>query len=132
MINEFFSLVDQDVGRSLYADDGALWIRGRNVSFVKRKVQAAVGQVEGWTKQQGFKQSVAKTQVICFSRQNKITPILIKLYEQLEQVKTIRFLGVWFYQKLTWNTHITKVQNKCKNVINILCCLAGQKWGASR
>ena len=77
----FFSLVDQGVGRSLYADDRALWIRGRKVSFVERKVQAAVGQVEGWTKQWGFKLSVAKTQVICFSRRHKIIPISKKLYE---------------------------------------------------
>ena len=100
---------------------------------MKRKVQAAVGQVEGWTKQWGLKLSVAKTQVICFSRPHTIIAISIKLYEQpLEQVKTIRFLGVWFDQKLTRNTHITKVQNKCKKVINILRCLAGQEWGASR
>ncbi|MGL5733124.1 MAG: hypothetical protein ACRCXE_03570, partial [Metamycoplasmataceae bacterium] len=33
--------------------------------------------------------------------------------------------------KLTFATHIKKVINKCKNV-NILRCLAGVDWGATR
>ena len=33
MINVFFFLVDQGVGKSLYADDGALFISCRNVFF---------------------------------------------------------------------------------------------------
>uniref|UniRef100_A0A8D0CT46 RNase H type-1 domain-containing protein n=2 Tax=Sander lucioperca TaxID=283035 RepID=A0A8D0CT46_SANLU len=86
MINDVFCHVDQGVGRSLYADDGALWIRGRNVAFVNKKVQDAVAQVEGWTNRWGFRLSVAKTQVICFSRRRKMAPMTVKLYGQtLEQ-----------------------------------------------
>ena len=33
MINDIFSQVEQSIGKSLYADDGALWIRNRNVSY---------------------------------------------------------------------------------------------------
>ena len=63
-------------------------------------MQAAILGVEKWANKWGFKLSVAKTQVICFSRRHKIAPISLKLYEQpLEQVKAIRFLGVWFDEK---------------------------------
>lgn len=133
MINDIFSQLEQSVGKSLYADDGALWVRGRNVLHVSKKMQAAIVDVEKWANKWGFKLSVEKTKVICFSRRHKVTPISMKLYEQpLELVKTVRFLGVWFDEKLTWNTHLDKVKNKCKKVINILRCLSGQEWGASR
>jgi len=75
--------------------------------------------------------SVAKTQVICFSRRHK--DITLKLYEQkLEQVSAVRFLGVIFDEKLTWKQHIEYVQNKCKKGNNLLRCLSGQNWGAAR
>lgn len=31
MINDFFLNVDRDIGSSLYADDGAIWKRGKNI-----------------------------------------------------------------------------------------------------
>ncbi|XP_050975638.1 uridine 5'-monophosphate synthase isoform X1 [Labeo rohita] len=133
MINDIFSQVEQNIGKSLYADDGALWIRGRNIPYINKKMQAAIDEVEKWTNKWGFKLSIAKTQVICFSRRHKISPLSLYLYrQQLEQVKVVRFLGVWFDEKLTWKVHLNKVKDKCKKVINMLRCLSGQEWGASR
>ncbi len=133
MINDIFTQVEHNVGKSLYADDGALWIRGRNISYVNKKIQAAIVEVEKWTNKWGFKLSVTKTQVICFSRQHKIIPLSLKLYGQpMEQVKAVRFLGVWFDGKLTWKVHLDKINDKSKKVINKLRCLSGWEWGASR
>jgi len=55
MINDIFSNIDQKIGKSLYADDGALWFRGRNESYVKSKMQEAIKEVEKWTNKWGFK-----------------------------------------------------------------------------
>uniref|UniRef100_A0A671QSF3 Reverse transcriptase domain-containing protein n=1 Tax=Sinocyclocheilus anshuiensis TaxID=1608454 RepID=A0A671QSF3_9TELE len=94
MINDIFSQVEHNIGKSLYADDGALWIRGRNISYINKKMQDAIVDVEKWANKWGFKLSVSKTQVICFSRRHKITPLSLKLYgNPLEQVKSVRFLG---------------------------------------
>jgi len=73
--------------------------------------------------------SVAKTQVICFSRRHK--DITLKLYEQkLEQVSAVRFLGVIFDEKLTWKPNIEYVQIKFIVANNLLRCRSGQDWGA--
>lgn len=52
--------------------------------------------------------------------------------QAIEQVKEFRFLGVWFDAKLTWNEHIKKVHAKCKKILNVMRCLRGSEWGASR
>lgn len=92
MINDIFEEMAGGVSKSLFADDGALWVRGRNQKFLQKKLLAAVDKVEQWANRWGFKMSVAKTQVICFAKRHK--EILIKLYgEILEQVRVIRFFG---------------------------------------
>ncbi|XP_016409773.1 RNA-directed DNA polymerase from mobile element jockey-like isoform X2 [Sinocyclocheilus rhinocerous] len=132
MINDIFHNVDTGIGRSLYADDGALWKRGRNVLFVENKMQKAVNEVENWANCWGFRFSVAKTQVICFSKKKKNPSLNVKMYGyQLEQVNVLRFLGMWMDSKLNFKIHIQKLIEKCKKGINVLRCLSGAEWGAS-
>jgi len=52
--------------------------------------------------------------------------------QELEQVKILRFLGMWMDSKLTFGIHIQKLIDKCKKGINVMRCLAGVEWGASR
>lgn len=133
MINDVFQNVKIDIGRSLYADDGAIWKRGRNVSHVTKIIQTAVNEVEKWANKWSFRLSVAKTQLVCFAKRNSIPEIKVKLYGQvLEQVKVIKYLGIWMDSRLTFKTHIEKVIEKCKRSNNILRCLTGMEWGACR
>lgn len=62
MINDVFSKVPKDIGRSLFADDGALWKRGRNIARVTGKVQGAIDEVVEWGWDWGCRFSVEKTQ----------------------------------------------------------------------
>lgn len=133
MINDIFQLIEPRVAKSLYADDGAIWKRGRNLEYVARKIQEAITVVEEWANTWGFKLSVSKTKVIGFSKRNKIRELRLKLYgQELEQVKIVKFLGMWMDSKLTWKKHIDQIVEKGKKGINVLKCLAGCDWGASR
>ncbi len=60
-----------NIGKSLYADDGALWISGRNVEYMQKKMQTAIIAVEKWSHKWGFKISVTKSLVICFAKKHK-------------------------------------------------------------
>ncbi len=51
--------------------------------------------------------------------------------QTIEQVK-VKFLGVWFDAKLTWNEHIQKIETKLQNILNVMRCLRGSEGGASR
>lgn len=55
MINDVFLDVGPGIGKSLFADDGALWKRGRNIKYTVSKVQEAIGRVEQWSMRWGFK-----------------------------------------------------------------------------
>lgn len=48
-INDIFSKVDRNIGKSLFADDGALWFRGRNNKYIMGKMQKAVDEVVKWS-----------------------------------------------------------------------------------
>ena len=39
MINDIFDNISEGFGLSLFADDGAIWKRGRNVEFIVKQVQ---------------------------------------------------------------------------------------------
>lgn len=88
--------------------------------------------MEEWGNKWGFRFSVDKTQVMCFSKKRVNPKVQITLYGQpLKQVLCIRFLGVWMDHKLTYGEHIQKVITKCKKAVNIMRCLIGSNWGAS-
>ena len=42
MINDIFVNIPEGIGRSPFADDGALWKRGRNVGHAVDKIQERV------------------------------------------------------------------------------------------
>uniref|UniRef100_A0A673MAK6 Uncharacterized LOC107721237 n=1 Tax=Sinocyclocheilus rhinocerous TaxID=307959 RepID=A0A673MAK6_9TELE len=133
MINDVFNQVQQQgVGRSLFADDGALWKRGRNILYINGRMQEAIRRVEEWAGDWGFKFSVEKTKTIIFSRKRIIPEINLKMYgRSLERVRVFKFLGIYFDSKLTWVDHINKVIEKCQKVLNIMRCVSGVAWGAS-
>ena len=39
---------------------------------------------------------------------------------------------MWMDEKLTWRHHLETVRDKCKKVNNLLRCLTGRDWGATR
>merc|ERR1712035_111460 len=132
MINDVFSKVPADIGRSLFADDGALWKRGRNMEHAIRKVQGAIDEVVEWGYDWGCRFSVEKTQTVFFTRKRIEEGMKLKMYgETLERVGTFKFLGVLFDSRLTWGDHMRRIEEKCKKVINVMRCLTGREWGAS-
>lgn len=47
-----------DMGRSLFADDRALWKRGENLEHTVKKIQDGIKQAETWETKWGFTFSV--------------------------------------------------------------------------
>jgi len=64
MIKDIFDSIPAGMGRSLFADDGALWKRGGNIDHIVKKLQEGIDQVEKWGEEWGFKFSVEKSNVL--------------------------------------------------------------------
>ena len=115
MINDVFSKIPVDIGRSLFADDGALWKRGRNIKHIIDKVQSAIDEVTKWGFDWGCRFSVEKTKTLVFSRKRIEEEMKLRMYgQELERVRVFKYLGVLFDNKLTWVDHIKRIEDKCK------------------
>lgn len=111
----------------------AIWKRGKNVDFIVKKLQGALGKVKEWSYKWGLKFSVNKTKTMFFTRKGVSEEVKLKLYGlELERVRQFEFLGMWLDERLTWAFHIQKMVDKCKKVLNILRCMVGKEWGADR
>ena len=53
MINDIFEEVGGGISKSVFADDGVLWVRGRNQKYPQKKLKAAVDTVEQWVSKWG-------------------------------------------------------------------------------
>ncbi|KAK7899409.1 hypothetical protein WMY93_020262 [Mugilogobius chulae] len=80
MINDVFSNVRPDVGKSLFADDGALWKRGRHLEHMKVQMQEAINKVEQWGYDWGFKFSIEKTNTVLFTKKRRVPDVSLQLY----------------------------------------------------
>lgn len=80
MINDIFANVGGGFGLSLFAGDGAIRKRGRNVEHILRQVQKAPQAVEEWRKTWGFGISVSKTKYVIFGFKRKLPDLGLSLY----------------------------------------------------
>ena len=75
---------------SLYADDGAIWIRGRDNASVLKKIKEAILKVEQWSYNWGFKISTSKSCYMYLTRKkNRIS------FCMDNQWKKLRNLNIW-------------------------------------
>ena len=124
--------VDTGTSLSLFADDTAIWKSNRNFKFLIDKIQSSLDSISQWCDLWGFKISIKKTQVIVFTRK-KIPPVnLLYNNKKLPVVNKVKFLGLILDSKLSWKDHINFIIDKCRSRINLLKCISGYSWGASK
>ena len=96
MIHDIFTGIGGGFGRSLFADDGALWKRGRNVDYVLWLAQVALDSAVAWSDKWGFRFSASKSNYMIFGSKRKLPERGLTIYgAPLERVKVFQFLGVW-------------------------------------
>lgn len=131
MINDLDVSLKNGVNYSIYADDIVLWKTGRNFKFITKCIQSSLNKVNDWFFKWGFKASTSKSVVLPFSRTPK--DVTLELGScPLSVVNNFKFLGVIFDSKLRWSFHIDYIRQKCIKRINLMKCISGTKWGASK
>lgn len=112
-----FLNLDEHIKSALYADDGAIWMRRRNVAYVLENIRKAVRKGEKWSYEWGFKISTSKSCYMMFTNKRKCHDGKLTLYQQpMEKVNEFKYLGLWFDSK--WKTHKT-IRNKMQKKLLI-------------
>jgi len=114
----FISMIDdlpenvKTADTSLFADDGMLFVEGKNVSSLgktARDMQTALNNVHLWCETWGFKLSSDKSVAVMFAQIAPPTPTLLIDGRVVQFQKSARFLGLTFDHQLKWRPHIELV-----------------------
>ena len=107
----------------LYADDTNLFAAHENLEILINQINCELFKVSEWLKINKLALTVKKTHFIIFhNRQNKIdiVPKINIDKNQIDQVRSTKFLGVLINQNLTWSDHISAVLNKTNKNVGII------------
>ena len=132
-INDIFDGVDEGVDGSLYADDCAFWIGDNNFDVAYHKVQDTLNCIAEWSNRWGLMVSGNKSSCVVFSKRRVPPFVNFTINDQeVNQCNSVKFLGMVFDSKLTWEKHIKYIIGKCSSSFNLLCMLSHTTWGADR
>jgi len=132
MINDL--TVNTGVELSLFADDSATYKSGTNLDFILKKLQMSLDIISTWCDEWGFKISPTKSCGVIFTNKVKVkSKIKLEINgSPLKMENKVKFLGLIFDSKLTWSAHVDYIIGRCKSRINLMRCLSGTRFGASK
>ena len=133
-INDILDTISPPVKGSLFVDDLALYCTGYDAKSVCNYIQKSIDSVSKWADNNGFRFSASKTVAIRFTRRRNLEeiPVLTLNGNILPYENKVKFLGMIFDEKLTWNKHIDNLKIKVKESMNILKVVSGFSWGADK
>ena len=122
-VNDFPKAMNDICSTSQFADDTALYATAYTKRFAAAKVQKSVDMLEGWCRRWRVKLNASKSNLVFFSRLPDPDPENLKIAlfnDTISPVKSARFLGVEFDEKLNFRNHITDLQSRAARRINVL------------
>ena len=113
-----------------FADDLTIYLTMNKTKRGTKSLQKALNIAQTWATKWKIKFNTSKTKAIIFSkRRNKFSPIFKLDNEKIDIVKSHRYLGIIFDEKLTWKNHVEKISQKATdNSIKLAAC-SRLNWG---
>ncbi|WP_410469846.1 RNA-directed DNA polymerase, partial [Bradyrhizobium sp. 33ap4] len=126
------SIIPRKVAFSIYADDVAIWTKGKSRPAIQRRLQLALNNIHKYFTQLGMDISPEKCAELPFTRKAMVRfPLYVGL-TQLEAVRYHRFLGVVIDSELRWTRHVKYLEAKAQRWICAIQHLAGPRWGCDQ
>ena len=92
--------------------------------------QKAINAAAKWASEQELQFSRKKTEIVLFTfKRNPDLGSLSVNGSKLELSKEARLLGVTLDSKLTWKTHITRINRKATTALTQCRQIVGKTWG---
>ncbi|GIX67930.1 uncharacterized protein CEXT_278811 [Caerostris extrusa] len=137
-INDLVSALKtvKDVDCSLFADDLVIWTQAPKVnakSLIENEINKALDILSDWCIKNNMTVNLEKTATQTFSLAHQtLLPDLKYRDVALIHSNKFNYLGVTFYNKLNWKSHIESTSNRFLKRVYILKRLAGSLWGCDR
>ena len=115
---------------SQFADDIALWSYGRSTIISECKIQKHLDKITKWCNVWRIKLNPLKTRVLHFSkRKHPLLDCNIKMDNIiLKAEKTVKFIGVIFGHKLTFEEHIKDKINNTRHITSSFYSLKSKRY----
>ena len=114
---------------SQFSDDTAQWAFSLNIKFAANLLQQDLLKLATWCAKWRIKLNPEKTKVIIFSRSllaSKAELNLTLYGETLKIYARVKFLGITFDSKLTFQPHFEDILERCNNRYHRLRLLANK------
>ena len=136
-IDSLEDVLPPGVSYAIYADDVTLWVQGRRVPHLYRKLQRALDCVGEWASVTGFAFSPAKSSAILFRRSLRrvdadLCPPLRINNNAIPMVEEVKYLGVILDSRLNLHSLVEYVKSRVQQRMSILKCVSGKGYGADR
>ena len=139
LIYDLPKTVSKNANLVQYADDICMWMNvtlkkstpQRTQSYIKKLYQHDLDCIGQYMLLNGLSLSSEKTNMILFntgSNPQKL-PDLTLLGDPLEYKQSVKFLGLIFTSKLTWNLHFDYIITKAIKSLNLLKVISKLPWG---
>ena len=118
-----------------FADDLLLIIRGESVREAENFANIEMSKINAWSKRNkvGFNEAKSKTMLILRRKRKEAKEIKIYLNNKpIEQVTTMKYLGIVIDDKFKFSQHISHAAGNCAKRIFSLSKSAKILWGLTR
>ena len=131
-VNPLAAVIPNYINTSLFVDDLQISCSGNTVSEAKTNIQPVLDDIYRWATRNRFKLSATKANCILFSQKPTIMrPVICLREQQISEVTTAKFGGLYWDQWLTWIPHIAQLKN-CLKSLNLPWMLSCKEWGGGR
>ena len=107
----------------LFADDTTIFIVSDKICSLQPSLQICLDLANLWLQRNGLRLNTSKTKSMLLHSRRKVCDSTLELCvegSQVDQVRSIKFLGVTINDTLTWSDHISTVCTKVSRNINLL------------
>lgn len=133
MNNDLVDLLPKDLSASLFADDLEYDAAGTSIPHLVKLVQRGLDVTENWCDTTGMRISHLKSVAVLFTKSIARHDIKLTINgNEIPVVKSAKFLGMTFDNRLSWSNHIKELAERCNKRINVMRAIAGNDWGAQQ
>lgn len=109
---------------TLYADDTALMYSCNNVNEMCNMLNENLSKVDSWLKENKLSLNVSKTKyMVCGTKHciDRFNNMEVKIRNTvIERVESIKYLGVYIDEQLTWDINVTNICKKVSQRIGLI------------